>query len=61
MTRVGQEVVVVRPVELAPDRLFTVQPGDVGTVVAVTEDACIASFRGLPVALPFEAVRPVRC
>ncbi len=56
---VGQEVVVTVAHRMRDGSLISVQPGDVGRVVRVTEQRCTAQFFGADVDLPLAVVSPL--
>ena len=60
--RAGQEVVVLRPVKIAPDSVFYLPPGDVGVVDRTSETEggareCVVSVHGMTVVVPLDAVQ----
>lgn len=55
----GDRLVLLRAVEIAPESLLKLQPGDVGQVVGATETRCAARFHGKTVVVPLDWVQPL--
>ncbi len=55
----GDEVVLLRAVEIAPGSPLSLQPGDIGRVEEITESECVATFSGVAVVVPLDVVQTI--